>query len=1101
MIKMGESTLNKNIRIFCFTNMSLLKKVLLVYLLIGVTWPQSITQASNKYLPDSIFSQLAQHPEAISDYATEELTSNIDKNEIILLCNIISSLNASRISRDIIKQHYFPLCRNIIKSFYDQSETFQVATHHRTFKSLHMVESDDNSTGRQIIIRFVNYQHLLMSIKGLPWDNIITPLSYGDMRMIENFIWGDSRYMDKLDPIPQKIIDDVETLFNEKISSLENDLYRLLRTRSQDTDFLIDNAQVLIKASTYLSQYQVGLATGTILGAYISHGKKLEMLEVIDQAFRQRLGNELWHKLKPIIDYKITGSMEVGKLKDFQQYRDSLLAQHVEFAKYYPHKCPSEMKKGIVYDQYDNKYYEALNYLFVTFVNDQLYPDISLHPKIFNSIGCNSNEEFLRLYTMETLKRYYNNGDSKMWGNIEKIRKYIENASEYPTDIILHIVECYASINAPSAMKLIRHSSLESWLNKQIEKGQPNELLLDAVSVIVYVYASLYNELHYSKILEYIKWTEENIELIVNSKDKIIYNIASALSLMEKYKESNIWISKICVDKSEYNQELYRLLLKNYYELDETKNAIKVASKMKSFSYEDILCYYIAKLREEEKSDWNFLLSTFTTSLSNDFNQFLFMNPDDQEWSLLVTKHRLNKLLFDMDISIWIKDELKENYDSLFKQCFAAMYYNYALASKGAILRSNKKMRELVLNNMPTEQAQYYQQALDFEDDANIDDCLNYRIEKYTSEQLKAILLDYVRKNATNILPQFDYNMVRNQLQPEDIAIEIIQNSKFDSHYNAILIRKDWKFPKIISLLQSEKIDKGQLLWQQLMPFLEGVKRIYISLDGEYNFENIELAKDSTGLCMTDNYKIYRVSTTLYIPKDIYISDIKHSVLYGNLKYADWEDSIKENRDRGAISDSWLPLDDTKDELEKIAEILSNKKILSKLYEKEKGDKASFKTLNRQNIELLHLATHGFFNSEKEANEDISAMKRSGIVLSNSAYDLTYKKQSGTLFANEISNMDLNFVKLLVLSACETANGEIGDDGVFGLQRGFKQAGVGCIIMSLKKVNSKMTTELMTEFYSSFAKGESVRDAFRYAQKQIATKYKIDDWKSFVVLD
>ena len=150
---------------------------------------------------------------------------------------------------------------------------------------------------------------------------------------------------------------------------------------------------------------------------------------------------------------------------------------------------------------------------------------------------------------------------------------------------------------------------------------------------------------------------------------------------------------------------------------------------------------------------------------------------------------------------------------------------------------------------------------------------------------------------------------------------------------------------------------------------------------------------------------------------------------------------------------------------------------------------------------MLHLATHGFFNSEKEANEDISAMKRSGIVLSNSAYDLTYKKQSGTLFANEISNMDLNFVKLLVLSACETANGEIGDDGVFGLQRGFKQAGVGCIIMSLKKVNSKMTTELMTEFYSSFAKGESVRDAFRYAQKQIATKYKIDDWKSFVVLD
>lgn len=1078
--------------------MSLLKKTLLVYFLIGLSCPQSKTLANNKHFPDSILTQLTQHPESISDYATEELTSNVDKNEIIQLCTIVSSLNVSRISRDIIKQHYFPLCRNIIKSFYNQSETFQAATHHRTFKSLHMVESDDNSTGRQIIVRFINYQHLLMSIKGLPWDNIITPLYYGDMRMIENFIWGDSRYMDRLDPIPPQNIDDVETLFNEKISSLENDLYRLLQTRSHDTDFLIDNAQVLIKASTYLSQYQAGLAIGTICGAYISQGKELEMLEVIDQEFGQRLGNELWHKLKPIFDYKITGSMEVGKLKDFQQYRDSLLAQHIEFAKYYPHKCPSEIKKGIVYDQYNNKYYEALDYIFATFVNDQLYSDNSLNSQIFKSVGCNSNEEFLRLYTMETLKRYYDNKDFKMWGKIELMGKYIESASKYPLDVALYIAECYAAVNATKALTFIRHSSLDSWINIQIEKTSPNRLLLDAVSVFAYVYASLYNELRYPDIQRYIKWVGDYIDKFEGCKDGVIYNIASALSLMGKYKESNAWISTIQVNNSEYNQELYRLLLKNHYELDETQNAINVASKMTSFSYEDILHCFISQLKEGEKSDLNVLLSTFTTSLSNDLNEILFMSSEDQEWALSVTKRRIEYLLSDIDISIWIKDKFGEEYDSLFKNYFAAIYYNYALASKGALLRSNKIMRELILNKMSPEQYQYFKHSLDFEDDGIFKDELSYKIDKYTSEKSKAIMLDYLRKDTTHVLPQFDYNIVREQLLKEDIAIEIIRHNE---SYNAVLVRKDWKFPKFISLLESEKIDNGQLLWQQLMPFLEGVKRIYISLDGKYNFENIEFAKDSTGLCMIDNYKIYRVSTTLNIPKDIYISDIKHSVLYGNLKYADWKDSIKENRDRGAISDSWLPLDDTKDELERIAEILSNKKILSKLYEKEKGDKASFKALNRQNIELLHLATHGFFNSEKEVNEDISAMKRSGIVLSNSAYDLTYKKQSGTLFANEISNMDLNFVKLLVLSACETANGEIGDDGVFGLQRGFKQAGVGCIIMSLKKVNSKMTTELMTEFYSSFAKGESVRDAFRYAQKQIAAKYNIDDWESFVVLD
>lgn len=635
-------------------------------------------------------------------------------------------------------------------------------------------------------------------------------------------------------------------------------------------------------------------------------------------------------------------------------------------------------------------------------------------------------------------------------------------------------------------------------------KKQLNEALLDAVSVMVYVYASLYNELRYPEILKYIKWTEENIELGKKSKDRIIYNIASALSLMGKNKESNNWISKVQVDNSDYNQEFFRLLLKNYNELGETKNAINVASKMKSFSCEDILCYFIARLKEGKNSAWDMLLSTFTAALSNDFNQIQFMNTDDQEWSLLVARHRLNDLLFDMDMSIWVKDELHEGYDSLFKQSLAAMYYNYALASKGAVLRSNKIMREKVLNKMPAEQYQYFQQALDLEDDDCAEKSLERRIDKFTSNQSKAILLDYIRKDTTNLLPQFDYNIVRNQLQPEDIAIEVIQDNNIDS-YNVVMIRKSWDFPKLIGFLRNENKDNRQLLWAELAPFLEGVKKIYISLDGEYNLENIELMEDSTGLCIADKYKIYRVSTTLNIPGDVYMSDIKHSVLYGNLKYADWENLVDEdividNRE-GAICDYWMPLDETKEELDNIAGILSKENVQYKLYEEENGDKTSFKALNRQNVELLHLATHGFFNSVKDLNETISAMKRSGIVLANSAYDLCYKKQSGTLFANEISNMDFNSVKLLVLSACETANGEFGDDGVFGLQRGFKQAGVGCIIMSLKKVNSKLATELMTEFYSSFAKGKSVRNAFRNAQKQIAIKYKIEDWKYFVVLD
>ena len=244
----------------------------------------------------------------------------------------------------------------------------------------------------------------------------------------------------------------------------------------------------------------------------------------------------------------------------------------------------------------------------------------------------------------------------------------------------------------------------------------------------------------------------------------------------------------------------------------------------------------------------------------------------------------------------------------------------------------------------------------------------------------------------------------------------------------------------------------------------------------------------------------------------MYISDIKQSVLYGNLKYANPDEAdsngineivvLTGDNKRGAINNCWTPLEDTKEELKAIFNVLSDMNIQYKEYQGEYGDKMSFMTLNRQKTDLLHLATHGFYSDEDLTEEDkISAMKRSGIVLSNSAYNLLYTKESGTIFANEIANMDLNPVRLLVMSACETAQGDLGDDGVFGLQRGFKQAGAGCMIMSLKKVNSLMTTELMQLFYSFFAKGQSVREAFRNAQRQIEAKYKIDDWKSFVIID
>jgi CHAT domain-containing protein len=98
-----------------------------------------------------------------------------------------------------------------------------------------------------------------------------------------------------------------------------------------------------------------------------------------------------------------------------------------------------------------------------------------------------------------------------------------------------------------------------------------------------------------------------------------------------------------------------------------------------------------------------------------------------------------------------------------------------------------------------------------------------------------------------------------------------------------------------------------------------------------------------------------------------------------------------------------------------------------------------------------------------------------------------------------------------VLSACETAKGDVTSEGVFGLQRAFKMAGVQTIIMSLWKVDDHATQILMTEFYNNWVgKKQSKREAFRNAQN--AVRYAKDAngeylyskpvyWAGFVMLD
>ncbi len=116
------------------------------------------------------------------------------------------------------------------------------------------------------------------------------------------------------------------------------------------------------------------------------------------------------------------------------------------------------------------------------------------------------------------------------------------------------------------------------------------------------------------------------------------------------------------------------------------------------------------------------------------------------------------------------------------------------------------------------------------------------------------------------------------------------------------------------------------------------------------------------------------------------------------------------------------------------------------------------------------------------------------------------QRDDGILTAKEIARLDLSKVDIIVLSACETGLGDISCEGVFGLQRGLKKAGVKSLLISLWKVDDEATQILMSEFYKNLISGETKVEAFKEAQTYLRSTQdgKLNNpkyWAAFIMLD
>lgn len=337
-----------------------------------------------------------------------------------------------------------------------------------------------------------------------------------------------------------------------------------------------------------------------------------------------------------------------------------------------------------------------------------------------------------------------------------------------------------------------------------------------------------------------------------------------------------------------------------------------------------------------------------------------------------------------------------------------------------------------------------------------------------------------------------------------------------------------------------------QMIWEPIEPHLADVKKVYFSPAGLLHKISLPaLVSDKKGR-LIDKYDLEQLSSTGAIAeeqKDFKINKDYKAVLYGGILYDSDPLSITESakkykednvdyfiRDRSFTRSedsgyeiTWDYLQGTLLEVNNIDSLFKKFAVSSDLLTESNAVEESFKYDSGNTPDIIHIATHGFFFPEEEVEKterylaatgaDLAkfnlddAMMRSGLLFAgaNNTWQGNLPEvgnEDGVLTAYEVSKMDLSNTKLVVLSACETGLGEIkGSEGVYGLQRAFKMAGVEYIIMSLWQIPDQQTVELMNMFYGNWLSGMDIKTAFSNAQKEMSKKYEPFYWAAFVLVN
>jgi CHAT domain-containing protein/tetratricopeptide (TPR) repeat protein len=464
--------------------------------------------------------------------------------------------------------------------------------------------------------------------------------------------------------------------------------------------------------------------------------------------------------------------------------------------------------------------------------------------------------------------------------------------------------------------------------------------------------------------------------------------------------------------------------------------------------------------------------------------------------------------------------------------------YEYHLITKGILLNATSKVRRSILTNSDVVLKNDYLQWIDLRE--QLAEAYGYSKNKLKAqninlEQLEAeanTLEKSLSTRSASFSKEYAPRRVRVQelsqvLQDQECVVDILRVRNFNqdfvegSRYIIFLLRNGKTAPEVIVLDNGSEMegrnfklyrntirakvaqsDSYKMYWSPIDSQLSNIKVLHLSMDGVYNQININTLRNESGQFMIEKYDIKLLGNARDLVQNSSTSGgaaQTNATLIGFPSYGS----------------KFSPLLGTKIELENISQILKTRGYKISTFIQQDASEKKIKSIKSPMV--LHVASHGYFEPNNDDSKSSFALAsdkvtdnpllRSGLILAEASSDSEVimdmsNNDDGFLTAYEVINLSLDETGLVILSACETALGDVvSGEGVYGLQRAFLMAGSRFIVMSLWKVDDAATQELMVNFYKNWNTVKDFHSAFKNAQLQLKQKYPDPYyWGAFIMI-